>query len=105
MTSQDIHRALYLGKDVLRHFIHRQVRRARSVPRPVAQHVGYLHLPPDVLQILLEPAPGQLAGLQSVEQQDGPVLRHSVIHPTCPAAKDVNTGAQAPNWDARRRRK
>jgi hypothetical protein len=25
--------------------------------------------------------PGQLAGLHSVQQQDGPVLRHSVIQP------------------------
>jgi hypothetical protein len=36
MTSQDIHRARYLGEDVLRHVLHRQVRRASSVPRPVA---------------------------------------------------------------------
>jgi hypothetical protein len=79
MTSQDIHRARCLGEDVLRHVLNRQVRRTSSVPRPMAQQVRYLHPPPEVMQILLEPPPGQLAGQHSVEQQDRPVIRHTVI--------------------------
>lgn len=81
MTNQDIHRARYLCEDILRHVLHSQVRWTSSVPRPVAQQVGYMHLPPDVLQILLQPPPSQLTGLHSMEQQDGPILRHRVIQP------------------------
>jgi hypothetical protein len=68
---------------------------ASSVPRPVAQQVGYLHPPPDVLQIFLEPPPGQLAGLHPVEDQDGPVLRHTVIQTPVIQPQDVNTRAPA----------
>ena len=41
--------------------------------------VDRLHLPPEVLQILLEPPPRQLAGLHAVEEDDGRRLDHHAI--------------------------
>ena len=76
MTSQDVHRPWYLCEDVLSKVTNGQLARTGSVPGSVTQHVDSVHLPPEVLQIELEPPPRQLAGLHPVEEHYGPLLRH-----------------------------
>ena len=90
MTSQHVHRPWYLCEDVLSKIMNSQLARADSVPRPVTQHVDRVHLPPEVLQVQLEPPPRQLAGHHPVEEHNGSLLRHpshSTQHQRWPATR------------------
>jgi hypothetical protein len=47
----------------------------------VAEQIDRADLPAEVLQILLEPPPGQPAGQHPVQEQDGSRIRHLPIEP------------------------
>ena len=101
MTSQDVHRPRDLCEDVLSKVTNSQLARTGSVPGSVTQHVDSVHLPPEVLQIQLEPPPRQLAGPHPVEERYGPLLRHEAIQPKtndgqapgCPSIGGTREGA------------
>jgi hypothetical protein len=45
----------------------------------VTEQVDCVHLPPEVVQIVLNSPPGQLAGLHAMQEDDGLLLRHADI--------------------------